>query len=38
VATGVEGGAAGVMTLGVGELGARGDAGLAGAATPDAPA
>jgi hypothetical protein len=37
VATGVEGGPAGVLTHGIGELRARGDAGLAAAAAPDAP-
>jgi hypothetical protein len=37
VATGVEGGAAGVLTLGVGEFEACGDAGLAAATAPDAP-
>jgi hypothetical protein len=36
--TGVEGGAASVLTLGVGELEACGDAGLAAVAAPDAPA
>jgi hypothetical protein len=35
--TGVAGGAADVLTLGVGELEARSDAGLAAATTPDAP-
>jgi hypothetical protein len=38
VVTGVEGGAASVLTLGVSELGARGDADLAVVAAPDAPA
>jgi hypothetical protein len=38
VATGIEGGAADVLTLGVGELEACGDAGLAAVAAPDAPA
>jgi hypothetical protein len=37
MATGVEGGATGILTLGVGELKAYGDAGLAAAAAPDAP-
>jgi hypothetical protein len=37
MATGVEGGAVSVLILGVGELEACGDAGLATAAAPDAP-
>jgi hypothetical protein len=36
--TGVEGGVAGVLTLGVGELKACGDVSLAAVAAPDAPA